>query len=143
MSPKVVLGNNVIVQSNVSIYDGVLCEDDVFFGPSVVLKNVINPRSAIIRKQEFKTTKIKKGASIGANATIVCGNTLGKYCFIGAGSVVVKDVPDYAIIIGNPGKQNGWMSEHGQRLIFDREGNATCPATKTAYRLSEGKVTKI
>ena len=143
VSPKVILGNNVKVQNNVSIYEGVICEDDVFLGPSVVFTNVSNPRSAVIRKDEFKTTLIKKGASIGANATIVCGNTLGRYCFIGAGAVVVKDVPDYAIIIGNPGRQRGWMSEDGQNLIFDEQGNAVCAATSNNYLLSNGVVTKI
>ena len=143
VSPKVILGNNVKVQNNVSIHEGVTCEDDVFLGPSVVLTNVSNPRSAVIRKDEFKTTLIKKGASIGANATIVCGNTLGRYCFIGAGAVVVKDVPDYAIIIGNPGRQKGWMSEDGQNLIFDEQGNAVCAATSDTYSLSNGVVTKI
>ena len=143
VSPKVILGNNVKVQNNVSIYEGVICEDDVFIGPSVVLTNVSNPRSAVIRKDEFKTTLIKKGASIGANATIVCGNTLGRYCFIGAGAVVVKNVPDYAIIIGNPGRQKGWMSEHGQNLIFNEQGNAVCAATSNTYLLSNGVVTKI
>ena len=143
VSPKVILGNNVKVQNNVSIYEGVICEDDVFIGPSVVLTNVSNPRSAVNRKDEFKATLIKKGASIGANATIVCGKTLGRYCFIGAGAVVVKDVPDYAIIIGNPGRQKGWMSEHGQNLIFNEQGNAVCAATSNTYLLSNGVVTKI
>ena len=143
VSPKVILGNNVKVQNNVSIYEGVTCEDDVFIGPSVVLTNVSNPRSAVIRKDEFKTTLIKKGASIGANATIVCGNTLGRYCFIGAGAVVVKDVPDYAIIIGNPGRQKGWMSEHGQNLIFNEQGNAVCAATSDTYQLLNGVVSKL
>ena len=143
VSPKVILGNNVKVQNNVSIYEGVICEDDVFIGPSVVLTNVSNPRSAVIRKDEFKTTLIKKGASIGANATIVCGNTLGRYCFIGAGAVVVKNVPDYAIIIGNPGRQKGWMSEHGQNLIFNEQGNAVCAATSDTYQSLNGVVTKI
>ena len=143
VSPKVILGNNVKVQNNVSIYEGVICEDDVFIGPSVVLTNVSNPRSAVIRKDEFKTTLIKKGASIGANATIVCGNTLGRYCFIGAGAVVVNDVPYYAIIIGNPGRQKGWMSEYGQNLVFNEQGNAVCAATRDTYQLSNDVVTKI
>ena len=143
VSPNVILGDNVKVQNNVSIYEGVICEDDVFIGPSVVLTNVTNPRSAVNRKEEFKTTLIKKGASIGANATIVCGNTLGSYCFIGAGAVVVKDVPDYAIIIGNPGRHKGWMSEHGQNLIFNDQGNAICPTTKELYSFTNGTVTKI
>lgn len=143
VSPNVILGDNVKVQNNVSIYEGVICEDDVFIGPSVVLTNVTNPRSAVNRKEEFKTTLIKKGASIGANATIICGNTLGSYCFVGAGAVVVKDVPDYAIVIGNPGRQKGWISEQGQNLIFDEEGNAVCSATEVTYRLLNGLVTKI
>lgn len=143
VSSKVILGDNVKVQNNVSIYEGVICEDDVFIGPSVVLTNVINPRSAVNRKEEFKTTLIKKGTSIGANATIVCGNTLGKYCFIGAGAVVVKDVPDHAIIVGNPGRQKGWMSEYGQNLFFNEDGNAVCAATNDTYLLLNGVVTKI
>ncbi len=143
VSQKVILGDNVKVQNNVSIYEGVICEDDVFLGPSVVLTNISNPRSTVIRKDEFKTTLIKKGASIGANATIVCGNTLGRYCFIGAGAVVVNDVPDYAVIIGNPGRQKGWMSEQGQNLVFNEQGNAVCAATEDAYQLSNGVVTKI
>ena len=142
VSPKVVLGNNVRVQNNVSIYEGVICEDDVFLGPSMVLTNVINPRSAVSRKEEFKTTLIKKGASIGANATIVCGNTIGEYAFIGAGTVVTKDVPAYALIVGNPGRQVGWMSEFGQKLQFDKEGNATCSESGETYQLSENQVTR-
>lgn len=142
VSPKVILGNNVRVQNNVSIYEGVICEDDVFLGPSMVLTNVINPRSAVSRKTEFMQTLIKKGASIGANATIVCGNTLGKYAFIGAGAVVTKDVPDYALIIGNPGRQKGWMSEYGQKLDFDTEGKATCPESGEAYTIVNGVVSK-
>ena len=142
VSPKVVLGNNVRVQNNVSIYEGVICEDDVFLGPSMVLTNVINPRSAVSRKEEFKTTLIKKGASIGANATIVCGNTIGEYAFIGAGTVVTKDVPAYALIVGNPGRQVGWMSEFGQKLQFDKEGNATCSESGETYQLSDNQVTR-
>jgi UDP-2-acetamido-3-amino-2,3-dideoxy-glucuronate N-acetyltransferase len=118
------LGNNVKVQNNVSVYEGVACEDDVFLGPSMVFTNVINPRSAVIRKNEFQKTLVKKGATIGANATIVCGITLGNYCFIGAGAVVNKDVPDYGLIVGNPARQIGWMSENGQRLHFDEKGIA-------------------
>lgn len=142
VSPKVTLGNNVRVQNNVSIYEGVICEDDVFLGPSVVLTNVINPRSAVSRKSEYKTTLIKKGASIGANATIVCGHTIGEYAFIGAGAVVTKDVPAYALIVGNPGRQTGWMSEHGQKLQFDKEGNAACSESGETYQLSENQVTR-
>jgi UDP-2-acetamido-3-amino-2,3-dideoxy-glucuronate N-acetyltransferase len=130
------------VQNNVSIYEGVICEDDVFLGPSVVLTNVINPRSAVSRKSEYKTTLIKKGASIGANATIVCGNTIGEYAFIGAGAVVTKDVPSYALIVGNPGRQTGWMSEYGQKLQFDKDGNAVCSESGEAYQLTENIVTR-
>ncbi len=143
VSPKVVLGNNVRVQNNVSIYEGVICEDDVFLGPSMVLTNVINPRSAISRKEEFKITLIKKGASIGANATIVCGNTIGEYAFIGAGAVVTKDVPAYALIVGNPGRQKGWMSEYGQKLNFNAENKATCPESGQEYLLKEKNVIRI
>lgn len=142
VSPKVVLGNNVRVQNNVSIYEGVICEDDVFLGPGVVLTNVINPRSAVSRKHEFKKTLIKKGTSIGANATIVCGNTINEFAFIGAGAVVTKDVPAYALIVGNPGKQVGWMSEFGQKLVFDEAGKATCLETGATYKLDNKKVTK-
>lgn len=142
VSPKVILGNNVRVQNNVSIYEGVICEDDVFLGPSMVLTNVINPRSAISRKNEFKTTLIKKGASIGANATIVCGNTIGEYAFIGAGAVVTKDVPAYALIVGNPGRHTGWMSEYGQKLLFDKDGNAICSESGATYQLNNNKVTR-
>jgi UDP-2-acetamido-3-amino-2,3-dideoxy-glucuronate N-acetyltransferase len=142
VSPKVVLGNNVRVQNNVSIYEGVICEDDVFLGPSMVLTNVINPRSAVSRKAEYKTTLIKKGASIGANATIVCGNTIGEFAFVGAGAVVTKDVPSYALIVGNPAKQVGWMSEYGQKLIFDANNEATCSESNELYKISNGVVTK-
>src|SRR5674476_541584 len=135
VSPKVILGKNVRVQNNVSIYEGVICEDDVFLGPGMVLTNVINPRSAISRKEEFKKTLIKKGASIGANATIVCGNTIGEYAFIGAGAVVTKDVPAYALIVGNPGRQKGWMSEYGHKLIFNSENKAMCPESEQEYLL--------
>ena len=136
VSPKVILGNNV------SIYEGVICEDDVFLGPSAVLTNVINPRSAVSRKTEYKTTLIKKGASIGANATIVCGHTIGEYAFIGAGAVVTKDVPAYALIVGNPGRQTGWMSEYGQKLLFDKDGNAICSESGATYQLNNNKVTR-
>jgi UDP-2-acetamido-3-amino-2,3-dideoxy-glucuronate N-acetyltransferase len=143
VSPKVILGNNVRVQNNVSIYEGVICEDDVFLGPSMVLTNVINPRSAVSRKNEFKTTLIKKGATIGANATIVCGNTIGNFAFIGAGTVVTKDVPDYALIIGNPGRQTGWMSEYGQKLQFNKNNIAICEESKQEYILENNVVKRL
>jgi UDP-2-acetamido-3-amino-2,3-dideoxy-glucuronate N-acetyltransferase len=143
VSPKVVLGNNVRVQNNVSIYEGVICEDDVFLGPSMVLTNVINPRSAVSRKNEFKTTLIKRGASIGANATIICGNTIHEFAFIGAGTVVTKDVPAYALIVGNPGRLVGWMSEYGHRLHFDDKNQAICPESKQVYKLENNRVTKL
>lgn len=143
VSPKVVLGNNVKVQNNVSIYEGVICEDDVFLGPSMVLTNVINPRSSVSRKHEYKTTLIQKGASIGANATIVCGNTIGQYAFIGAGAVITKNVPDYALMVGNPARQTGWMSRYGHRLHFDEDGESTCPQTRDKYLLKEGRVVFI
>lgn len=142
VSPKVTLGNNVRVQNNVSIYEGVICEDDVFLGPSAVLTNVINPRSAVSRKTEYKTTLIKKGASIGANATIVCGHTIGEYAFIGAGAVVTKDVPAYALIVGNPGRQTGWMSEYGQKLKFNEAGVAVCSESGEQYLLKGNIVSK-
>lgn len=143
VSPKVVLGNNVRVQNNVSIYEGVICEDDVFLGPSMVLTNVINPRSAVSRKNEYKTTLIKKGASIGANATIVCGNTIGEFAFIGAGTVVTKDVPAYALIVGNPGRQTGWMSEFGHKLKFNENGIAVCEESQQQYKLENNLVKRI
>ncbi len=143
IASNVSLGNNVKVQNNVSIYEGVICEDGVFLGPGVVLTNVINPRSAISRKTEYKTTLIKKGASIGANATIVCGNTIGEYAFIGAGTVITKDVPAYALILGNPGRQTGWMSEVGQKLKFDADNKAVCPETKQEYVLENNTVRRI
>ena len=143
VSPKVILGNNVRVQNNVSIYEGVICEDDVFLGPSMVLTNVINPRSAIGRKDEYRKTLIKKGASIGANATIICGHTIGEYAFIGAGAVVTRDVPAFALITGNPGRQQGWMSEHGHRLVFNEENKATCPESGQQYLLKDETVTRI
>ncbi|MFB1003690.1 MAG: DapH/DapD/GlmU-related protein, partial [Bacteroidia bacterium] len=133
ISPDVVLGHNVKVQNNVSIYTGVTCEDDVFLGPSVVFTNVMNPRSAVIRKEEYLETIVRKGASIGANATIVCGNDLGEYCFIGAGTVITKEVLPYALMVGNPGKHIGWMSKRGHRLEFDASGVAECPESKEAY----------
>jgi len=138
----VVLGDNVKVQNNVSIYEGVTCEDDVFLGPSMVFTNVINPRSAVSRKSAYLPTQVGKGASIGANATIVCGNNIGKYAFIGAGAVVTKDVPDYALVVGNPAKQIGWMSAHGERLEFV-DGKAVCNATGDVYILEKDKVRKV
>ena len=143
VSNKVILGNNVRVQNNVSIYEGVICEDDVFLGPSMVLTNVINPRSAVSRKNEFRDTIIKKGASIGANATIICGNTIGSYAFIGAGSVVTKDIPAYALIVGNPGRQTGWMSEFGIKLKFDANNMAVCEESKQEYSLENKQVKRI
>mgnify|MGYP003576362581 CR=1 FL=1 len=139
----VVLGNNVKVQNNVSIYTGVICEDDVFLGPSMVFTNVINPRSAIIRKHEYQQTLVKKGASIGANATIICGNSIGEYALIGAGTVVTKDVKPYALVVGNPARQTGWVSEYGHRLSFDATGYAVCPESRQQYKLSGGQVLKV
>ena len=143
ISPEVVLGKNVKVQNNVSIYTGVICEDDVFLGPSMVFTNVINPRSAINRKSEYAKTVVKKGASIGANATIVCGHDIGQFAFIGAGAVVTKNVPDYALVMGNPAKQTGWMSEYGHKLSFDKNGEATCVESGEKYVLKDGKVSKL
>ncbi|MDA9183197.1 acetyltransferase [Flavobacteriaceae bacterium] len=143
VSPDVQLGNNVKIQNNVSIYTGVVCEDDVFLGPSMVFTNVINPRSSVIRKEEYMKTIVKKGASIGANATIVCGNNIGKYAFIGAGAVVTKEVPDYALMVGNPSKNIGWMSEFGERLNFDTTGIAICDNTGSKYKLINKLVHKI
>lgn len=143
VSPSVTLGNNVRVQNNVSIYTGVICEDDVFLGPSMVFTNVINPRSAISRKNEYKETYVEKGASIGANATIVCGHRIGSYAFIGAGAVVTRDVLPYSLVIGNPARHSGWMSEYGHKLKFDAEGIAICPESKEKYKLISGKVSKI
>ncbi len=137
------IGNNVKVQNNVSVYEGVICEDDVFIGPSVVFTNVLNPRSAISRKHEYKETIIRKGASIGANATIVCGVEIGTYAFIGAGAVVIKNIPAYALVVGTPAVQKGWMSEYGQRLIFDAAGKASCPESGQLYQLKGEVVTKI
>lgn len=142
VASKVVLGNNVKVQNNVSIYEGVFCEDDVFLGPSMVFTNVYNPRSGVIRKDEYRQTIVKKGATIGANATIVCGNNIGQYAFIGAGAVIKTEVPDYALMVGVPARQIGWISEHGERLIFDENGIATCPGNGEKYQLKENKVTK-
>ncbi|GAB4283319.1 MAG: acyltransferase [Marinilabiliales bacterium] len=143
VSPEVILGNNVKVQNNVSIYTGVICEDDVFLGPSMVFTNISNPRSSIVRKDKYETTIVGKGASIGANATIVCGHNIGKYAFIGAGAVVTKDVKPYALVVGNPAKQIGWMSEYGHRLHFDSNGIAICPESKEKYKLENNAVTKI
>lgn len=143
VSPDVILGSNVKVQNNVSIYTGVICEDDVFLGPSMVFTNVINPRSAVNRQSEYAKTLVKKGASIGANATIVCGNNIGEYAFVGAGAVVTKEVPDYSLVVGNPAKQTGWVSEYGHKLSFNDEGLARCPETEQAYKLINNKVTKI
>ncbi|MDR0971326.1 MAG: N-acetyltransferase [Bacteroidales bacterium] len=143
ISPDVVLGNNVKVQNNVSIYTGVICQDDVFLGPSCVFTNVINPRSAIVRKDEYRKTIISKGASIGANATIVCGYNIGKYAMIGAGAVVTKDVDDYALVVGNPAKVIGYVGEYGHRLNFNKEGFAICEESKQEYQLIDGKVVRI
>ncbi len=143
ISPEVVLGNNVKVQNNVSIYTGVICEDDVFLGPSMVFTNVINPRSAVVRKNQYQKTIVKKGASIGANATIVCGNTIGEYAFIGAGAVITKEVLPYALVVGNPAKQIGWVSEFGHRLEFDNKGIAVCKESKENYQLLKGEVSKL
>lgn len=142
ISPEVVLGKNVKVQNNVSIYTGVICEDDVFLGPSMVFTNVTNPRSAVNRKNQYAKTIVKKGASIGANATIVCGHDIGQFAFIGAGAVVTKNVPDYALVIGNPARQTGWMSEYGHKLNFNKNGEAVCPESGEKYSLKNGVVTK-
>ena len=142
VSPGVRLGNNVKIQNNVSLYTGVICEDDVFLGPSMVFTNVVNPRSAVIRRDQYAQTVVKKGASIGANATIVCGHDIGEYAFIGAGAVVTKHVPPFALVVGNPARQTGWMSEYGHRLHFDEKGNAVCPESGDHYRLENGTVKK-
>ncbi len=143
ISPGVRLGSNVKVQNNVSIYTGVICEDDVFLGPSMVFTNIINPRSAIIRKEQYASSIVEKGASIGANATIVCGNRIGTYSFIGAGAVVTKDVKAYSLVVGNPARHTGWMSEFGHKLLFDQNGIATCPESGERYRLEDANVYKI
>ena len=140
--PTAILGKNVKVQNNVSVYDGVICEDEVFLGPSMVFTNVINPRSSISRKNEYQQTIVRKGATIGANATIICGNEIGEYAFIGAGTVVTKPVPAYALVIGNPGKQNGWMSAAGHKLEFSAKGESTCPGSGENYILKNGVVTR-
>lgn len=142
VSPGVVLGNKVKVQNNVSIYTGVICEDNVFLGPSMVFTNVINPRSAVNRRDQYEKTVVKEGATIGANATVVCGNPIGRFAFIGAGSVVTKEVPDYALVVGNPARQIGWMSEYGHRLHFDENGSAVCPESGEKYILQDGQVKK-
>ena len=143
ISPEVVLGNNVKVQNNVSIYTGVICEDDVFLGPSMVFTNVINPRSAVNRRGQYAKTTVKRGASIGANATIVCGHDIGEFAFIGAGAVVTKNVPPYALVVGNPARQIGWISQYGHRLRFDQNGIAKCPESNQTYTLKEGQVERI
>lgn len=143
ISPEVVIGKNVKIQNNVSVYTGVICEDDVFLGPSMVFTNVLNPRSAINRKNEYVNTLVRKGSSIGANATIICGNEIGEFSFIGAGAVVTKNVPAYALAIGNPAIQVGWMSEYGHRLHFDEKDIAVCPESGIKYQLKEGKVIKL
>lgn len=143
ISPEVRIGNRVKIQNNVSVYTGVICEDDVFLGPSAVFTNVVNPRSAIVRKNEYKPTLVQKGATIGANSTIVCGVIIGKYAFVGAGAVVTKNIPDYALVMGNPARQTGWMSEYGHKLHFSPEGEAICQESKEKYRLENGRVSKI
>ena len=143
VSPDVRIGNNVKIQNNVSVYTGVICEDDVFLGPSMVFTNVINPRSFVNRKSEFKQTLVRKGASIGANATVVCGVEIGAYAMVGAGTVVTKDVKPFALMVGNPARQIGWVSEYGHRLAFDETGRAVCPETNSSYELRTGLVRKI
>ncbi len=143
VSPGVILGNNVKVQNNVSIYTGVICEDDVFLGPSMVFTNITNPRSAVIRRDQYATTVVRRGASIGANATIVCGNEIGEYSLIGAGTVITRNVKPYALVVGNPGRQTGWVSEYGHKLSFNSDGTALCPESGQRYRLEGETVTKI
>ncbi len=143
ISPDVILGTNVKVQNNVSVYTGVICEDDVFLGPSMVFTNITNPRSAIVRKDAYKKTLVKKGASIGANATIICGNTIGKYALIGAGAVVTKEVLPYALVVGNPSKQIGWVSEYGHTLTFNKDGFAVCKESNQKYQLKNNSVLKL
>ena len=143
VSPGVRLGNNVKVQNNVSIYTGVICEDDVFLGPSMVFTNIINPRSAVIRRDLYVKTMVRRGASIGANATIICGNEIGEYALIGAGAVITKDVKPFALVVGNPGRQTGWVSEYGHKLSFTSDGTALCPESGQKYRLSGERVTKV
>jgi len=143
ISPDVVLGNNVKVQNNVSVYSGVICEDEVFLGPSVVFTNIKNPRSAISRRHQYQRTLVKKGATLGANSTIMCGITIGEYAFIGAGSVVTKPVLPYALVYGNPARQHGWMSAYGHRLQFNEQGLATCPESQEKYQLNQNQVIRI
>ena len=143
VSPGVVLGRNVKVQNNVSIYTGVHCEDDVFLGPSMVFTNIVNPRSAVIRRNQYVETRVKKGASIGANATVICGNEIGEFALIGAGAVITKPVSPYALVVGNPAKQIGWVSEYGHRLHFNADGRATCPESKQQYRLEGDRIKRI
>lgn len=143
VSPRVTLGNNVKVQNNVSIYTGVICEDDVFLGPSMVFTNVINPRSAVVRRDQYIKTLVEKGATIGANATIICGIKIGRYAFIGAGAVVTRDVAPYELVVGNPAKHAGWMSEYGHKLVFDQAGFAVCPESKESYKILDNRVEKI
>lgn len=143
ISPGVKLGRNVKVQNNVSVYTGVICEDDVFLGPSMVFTNVVNPRSAVNRKNQYAETLVEKGATIGANSTIVCGHTIGRFAFIGAGAVVTRDVKPYALVVGNPARQTGWMSEYGHKLIFNPEGFAICPESGERYLLKDGNVSKL
>ena len=143
ISPQVVLGRNVKVQNNVSIYTGVICEDDVFLGPSMVFTNISNPRSAVVRKEKYEQTVVKKGASIGANATIICGNTIGEFALIGAGSVVTKEVLPYALVVGNPSKQIGWVSQYGHRLNFDENGIAICKESKEKYQFKNNSIIKL
>jgi UDP-2-acetamido-3-amino-2,3-dideoxy-glucuronate N-acetyltransferase len=143
ISPGVILGRNVKIQNNVSIYTGVICEDDVFLGPSMVFTNIVNPRSAVVRREKYVHTRVKKGASIGANATIICGHEIGEFAFIGAGAVVTKTVPPYALVMGNPARHAGWMSEYGYRLEFNEEGIALCPESNEWYQIRDGKVLKL
>ena len=143
ISPRVTLGNNVKVQNNVSIYTGVICEDDVFLGPSMVFTNIVNPRSAVVRKDKYVKTLVQKGASIGANATVVCGNTIGSFAMVGAGAVITKDVSPYALVVGTPARQIGWVSEYGHRLEFDESGKATCEESGQEYLLENDEVTRI
>jgi UDP-2-acetamido-3-amino-2,3-dideoxy-glucuronate N-acetyltransferase len=143
VSPDVVLGNNVKVQNNVSIYTGVICEDDVFLGPSMVFTNVTNPRSAVNRRGQYAATRVHKGATIGANATVVCGHNIGEYALVGAGAVITKDILPYALVVGNPSRQIGWVSEYGHRLSFNSEGIAFCPESNQQYKLADGKVNRI
>jgi UDP-2-acetamido-3-amino-2,3-dideoxy-glucuronate N-acetyltransferase len=143
VSPHVILGRNVKVQNNVSIYTGVICEDDVFLGPSMVFTNIINPRSAIVRKDQYTKTLVKNGATIGANATVICGHTIGEYALIGAGAVVTKDILPYALVVGNPARQTGWVSEYGHKLVFDDKNMAICPESKEKYLLKNNRISKI